>query len=37
MVKNHIFGGFTLIFMDFMGVKPPYVGSGTSGLTILYA
>jgi hypothetical protein len=31
MVKNHIFSGFTPIFTDFTGVKPPYVGSGTSG------
>ena len=34
MVKNQIFDGFTPIFPDFTGVKPPNVGSGGSGLPL---
>lgn len=34
MVKNQLLDGFTLIFTDFMRVKPPYVGSGGGGLPL---
>ena len=34
MVKNQHFDGFSPIFPDFTGVKPPYVGRGTSGLPL---
>jgi hypothetical protein len=34
MVKNHLLDGFTPIFTDFTGVKPPYVGSGGGGLPL---